>query len=114
MLQSVRIKFVVNSHAANRPEEKVAGLWGSVTFRAELFKISTDLCYDGRDLAYNSGMMVTVDIEVEVFDNPVGNIELLDDLHAQTLELIEGLDQFIVPLVGTVAAEDPGEMACEA
>ncbi len=114
MLQSVRIEVVVNGHTANRPEEKVARLRGSVTLRAEFFKVSTDLRYDGRNLAYNSRMMVTVDIKVDVFDDPVRNVELLDDLHVQALELIEGFDQFIVLLVGTVAAEDPGEMACEA
>ena len=58
--------------------------------------------------------MVAVHIEVEVFDDPVGDVDFLDDLHAQTLQLGEGLDQLIVPPVGAVAAQDSGEMAGEA
>ncbi len=58
--------------------------------------------------------MVAVYIEVEVFDDPVGDVDFLDDLHAQTLQLVEGFDQLIVPLVRTVATQDSGEMAGEA
>ena len=59
------------------------------------------------------GVVVAVDVKVHMLHDAMRNIDLLDDLNAEPLQGVEGFEHPVVALIGTIEAQDAGEVPCE-